>query len=122
MTRMGRNQRPVIAPHPRHPCNPRLKKSRHKTIGRAGEYMKATLTRLLNVLLIAVIGCTAVWGQATAQISGTVRDQSSAVLPGAEITATQTETGISRNTVSNETGSFILPNLALGPYRIEVAL
>jgi hypothetical protein len=84
--------------------------------------MNPKVTLFLTVLLIAVIGCTAAWGQATAQISGTVRDQSSAVLPGAEITATQTETGISRNTVSNETGSFILPNLALGPYRIEVAL
>ncbi|PYS28579.1 MAG: TonB-dependent receptor [Acidobacteria bacterium] len=77
---------------------------------------------LVNILLISAFTCTAAWGQATAQISGTVRDQSSAVLPGAEITATQTETGIARNTVSDETGSFNLPNLALGPYRVEVAL
>src|SRR5439155_26540264 len=62
------------------------------------------------------------WAQATAQISGTVRDQSGAVLPGVEITATQTDTGIARSTVSNETGSFVLPNLALGPYKFEAAL
>src|SRR5207249_10682747 len=53
---------------------------------------------------------------------GSVADQSGAVLPGAEITATQTETGIARNAVSNESGSYLLPNLALGPYRIEVSL
>src|SRR5262249_40586519 len=79
-------------------------------------------TSFLNAVLIAILGCTAVWGQATAQISGTVSDQSGAVLPGAEVTATQTETGITRNTVSNETGSYVLSNLTLGPYRVEVSL
>ena len=62
------------------------------------------------------------WAQATAQISGTVKDQLGAVLPGAEVTATQTETGISRNTITNETGSYVLPNLPTGPYRVEAAL
>src|SRR5262245_63494384 len=60
--------------------------------------------------------------QATAQISGTVRDQSGAVLPGVEVTATQTETGIARTTLSNETGSYVLPNLLVGPYRLEATL
>src|SRR2546428_3689916 len=59
---------------------------------------------------------------ATAQISGMVTDQSGAVLPGVKITATQTETGVSRNAVSNETGSYVLPNLPVGPYRLETAL
>src|ERR1041385_6372917 len=62
------------------------------------------------------------WGQATAQISGTARDQSGAVLPGAEVTATQTETGVSRMTLTNETGSYVLPNLPLGPYKLEASL
>ena len=39
-----------------------------------------------------------------------------------EITATQTETGISRTTITNETGSYVLPNLPIGPYRLEAAL
>jgi len=60
--------------------------------------------------------------QATGQIGGTVRDQSGAVLPGVDITVTQTETGISRNAISNETGSFVLPNLLVGPYRLEATL
>jgi hypothetical protein len=46
-----------------------------------------------------------VFTQATAQISGVVKDQSGAVLPGVEITATQTDTGVARMTVTNETGS-----------------
>jgi hypothetical protein len=68
------------------------------------------------------LGSTMVWGQATAQVSGTVKDQSGAVLPGVEITVTQTETAVSRNAITNETGSYVLPNLPLGPYRLEAAL
>src|SRR2546427_9742335 len=74
------------------------------------------------VLLIAVAVSVDVWAQATAQVSGTVRDQSSAVLPGVEVTATQLETGVVRNTVTNETGSYELSNLPLGPYKLEAAL
>src|SRR5262245_60479971 len=73
-------------------------------------------------LLLSSFTSTAVFAQATAQISGTVTDQSNAVLPGAEITATQTETGVARTAVSNETGSYVLPNLPLGPYKVEVSL
>src|SRR5256884_5746430 len=83
--------------------------------------MKAFIIALCIGLLIGLNAAPAS-AQATAQISGTVRDQSGAVLPGVEVTATQTETGISRNTVTNETGSYVLSNLAVGPYRLEVAL
>ncbi len=84
--------------------------------------MKRSLLILWIGLLVCAVTCGNAWAQATAQISGTVRDQSGAVLPGVEITATQTETGIARTTISNETGSYILPNLALGPYRLEISL
>src|SRR5439155_1191611 len=70
-----------------------------------------------------IVTCVTAAGQgATAQISGTVKDQSGAVLPGAEITATQTETGTVRMTLSDETGSYVLPNLPVGPYKLEVSL
>src|SRR2546428_10993150 len=84
------------------------------------------MKRALIAILIGVLGFAAnstdVWAQATAQVGGTVRDQSGAVLPGVEVTATQTQTGISRMTVSNETGTYVLPNLPLGRYRLEAAL
>src|SRR5262245_40287895 len=79
-------------------------------------------TRLTGVVFISVLACAAVWAQATAQINGSVKDQSGAVLPGVEITTTQTDTGITRSTITDETGSFVLPNLATGPYRLEAAL
>src|SRR2546428_12979681 len=84
--------------------------------------MKRIPIALLVVSLVSTMTCTGVWAQATAQISGTVRDQSGAVLPGVEVTATQTATGIARNTVTNETGSYVLTNLPVGPYRVEAAL
>src|SRR6267154_6841497 len=73
-------------------------------------------------LMIVLLACSSARAQATAQISGTVKDQSGAVLPGVEVTATQTETAISRVAVTNETGSYVLPNLPIGPYRLEAAL
>src|SRR6476659_9497339 len=79
-------------------------------------------TLLAIALLFSVLSCADIWAQATAQISGTVTDPSGAVLPGAGITATQTETGSVRNSVSNETGSYVLPNLPLGAYKLEVVL
>jgi hypothetical protein len=79
-------------------------------------------TFLAIALLFSVLSCADIWAQATAQISGTVTDPSGAVLPGAGITATQTETGAVRNSVSNETGSYVLPNLPLGAYKLEVVL
>src|SRR5207248_11426698 len=87
-----------------------------------GGKMKRTFTALFIALFIAVLSCGTAWAQATAQISGTVRDQSGAVLPGVEVMATQTDTGIVRSTVTNETGTYVLANLALGPYRLEAGL
>ncbi|PYS45159.1 MAG: hypothetical protein DMG13_32675, partial [Acidobacteria bacterium] len=84
--------------------------------------MKTIVIAMCSVLLILTLNSSPVWAQATAQISGGVRDQSGAVLPGVEIIATQTDTGVLRNTVTNETGSYVLPNLPLGPYKLEAAL
>lgn len=84
--------------------------------------MKRIGTILCGTFFVCAFASVTVWAQATAQINGRVTDQSGAVLPGVEITATQTETGINRNAITDETGSFILPNLATGPYRLEAAL
>src|ERR1051326_8793664 len=84
--------------------------------------MKRNLITAFVALLIGSWTCMHAWAQATAQINGIVRDATGAVLPGVEVTATQTETGIVRKTVTNETGAYVLPNLALGPYRLEAAL
>ncbi len=56
-----------------------------------------------------------------AEIHGVVTDPSGAVIAGAQIKATQSETGQMRTTVSNTDGSYVLPNLPVGPYSLEVS-
>src|SRR5437762_9635123 len=84
--------------------------------------MKRMVCVFVLGLLAIGMASTNIWAQATAQITGAVHDQSGAVLPGVEVTATQTDTGISRTALTNETGSYVLPNLAIGPYRFEATL
>src|SRR5689334_19145047 len=57
----------------------------------------------------------------SAQIHGVVTDSTGASVAGAQVRATQTETGMIRTTVSNSEGSFALPNLPVGPYNLEVS-
>src|SRR6516162_2630374 len=82
------------------------------------ERMRAVVLASLAVLF----ACPAAWAQGTAQLSGIVKDQSGAVLPGVEVNAMQTATGAKRAAVSDETGSFVLPNLPIGPYLLEAGL
>ena len=52
------------------------------------------MKRFLFILVLGCFSSASVWAQATAQISGAAKDQSGAVLPGVEITVTQTDTGM----------------------------
>src|SRR5688500_7449707 len=85
------------------------------------------MRKILGILSIVVgLGLVApavTTGQVSGgQISGRVADASNAVLPGVTVTATQTETRFVRTTVTNEVGAFTLPNLPIGPYRVEASL
>jgi hypothetical protein len=76
---------------------------------------------LLGFLALLLVSPSA-WAQATAQINGSVADSSGAVLPGVTIVAIQTDTGFRREGVTNDTGSYALLNLPIGPYRLEASL
>ena len=78
---------------------------------------------LARVILVSLLACAVGWGQATstAQISGTVRDSTGLAVPGAEVKATQTATGAVRTATSGADGSYVLPNLPIGPYQFEVS-
>ena len=56
-----------------------------------------------------------------ATIQGTVTDATGAVVPGATVTATNQENGLQRTTTSSGTGSFSMPNLPPGQYRVQVS-
>ncbi len=84
--------------------------------------MKRMLRTLIGLAVIMLFASTSAWAQATAQLGGTIRDESGAVLPGVTVTATQTDTGFSRTVVTEGSGTYLMPNLPTGPYRLEVSL
>src|SRR5687768_10586733 len=59
----------------------------------------------------------------TSTVLGTVQDTSGAVLPGATITITNSNTGFSRTVVSGSDGTYLIPAVpAGGPYQMTFAL
>jgi hypothetical protein len=53
-----------------------------------------------------------------ASLNGTIRDSAGKVIPGARIVAIQTATGLQRETVSSPSGSYDIPELPIGTYRV----
>jgi hypothetical protein len=87
--------------------------------------MKVRILRtVLVALLISAAAVNAARAQAVAgsQVSGVVKDSSGAVLPGVEVTMSKTDTGTSRTVFTGSDGAYVFPNLAVGPYRLKVAL
>src|ERR1700704_6121833 len=79
----------------------------------------ASLTWILlaGLLLSAPLHAQSVGG---AQIAGVITDPTGAVVPDALVKAVQNNTGQIRTTTSASNGSYVLPNLAVGPYTLEV--
>jgi hypothetical protein len=88
----------------------------------ASNRVRSGCSRCALTLLLVLLAASAAWAQGTAQLSGTVRDESGAVLPGVTVTVTQTNTGLVRTTVTEANGAYLLTNLPTGPYRLEAAL
>ena len=72
--------------------------------------------------LFLVLTSTFAWAQATAELNGRVTDDSGAVLPGVTVAVTQTDTGFMRTAVTDGSGNYDMPNLPVGPYKLEVSL
>jgi len=77
--------------------------------------------KLTTLVLSLVLSATSVWAQATSQMGGVVRDESGSAIPGADVKATQTQTNIVRATVTGADGTYVLANLPIGPYRLEIS-
>jgi hypothetical protein len=59
-------------------------------------------------------------GQSTGTILGIVTDPTGSVIANAKVTAVRIETGVVQATVTSSSGTFTIPNLAVGTYRITV--
>jgi hypothetical protein len=55
----------------------------------------------------------------TGSISGTVKDPSGAVIPGASVTATNTATNVQAKTVADDKGFYAFPSLPVGRYNVK---
>src|SRR5215212_6030748 len=83
--------------------------------------LRTILRRLsLGFLILSIPALASAQAVSTAQINGTVRDASGGALPG--VTVTQTATGLKRETATGDNGSFVVTNLPVGPYQLDVAL
>jgi hypothetical protein len=68
--------------------------------------------------LVVVISFAAIAFSQTAQLTGTVTDQSAAVVPGTKVTATNVDTGVARSSVANQSGNYLITALLPGSYRV----
>jgi hypothetical protein len=75
------------------------------------------------MIALCLLVATAVFGQViNATLTGTVSDASGALIPGVEITARNTDTGILSTIITNESGTYRFPSLQPGPYEVSAAL
>jgi outer membrane receptor protein involved in Fe transport len=74
---------------------------------------------LLNVLL-SLVALPSAGQSVSSEIEGTVNDPSGAVIVGADVTATNLETGVVRSTVTDGNGSYHVDGLSAGSYQLRI--
>ena len=84
-------------------------------------HMRLTSFRFLIVPLFFLFACVASIAQQNSEIVGSITDQTGAVVPGASLVLTQTETGFVRNGTSSATGGFVFPGLNVGVYTLKAS-
>ena len=79
------------------------------------------VTASTAALLFLVLAANAS-GQITGSVVGSVRDSTRAELPGATVTLTNVDTGITQSTVTSDTGDFRFPLVPVGRYSVSAEL
>jgi hypothetical protein len=89
--------------------------------------MKPAVSKILYAVTMAVFAAMVLLAPATTSaqeargtISGTVRDASDAVMPGASVKITDTARGTTVNATANEAGLYTAPYLLPGTYQVAV--
>ncbi|HEX6044545.1 MAG TPA: TonB-dependent receptor [Pyrinomonadaceae bacterium] len=79
--------------------------------------------QLTTLLLVVAAAASVAFGQAqsnAADLQGTVKDATNAVVPNATVTARNTATNVSRTATTNDEGLYRLINLPPGSYEVRV--
>src|SRR5229473_4423965 len=78
------------------------------------------LMNALKLSVLLLVGPAALCQTITASLQGRVSDNSGAILAKAEVSATNTETGLSRSTKTDESGVYRIAPLPVGNYKVSV--
>ena len=79
------------------------------------------MRKLLCLLtLLPVLGVPTAFGQTAGRISGQVTDSSNASVPNAKVSAQNVDTGQQRSTTSTGNGTYVLPDIPIGTYKVTV--
>src|SRR5215831_4618651 len=76
--------------------------------------------RIVSFLLLVCLIQWPVASQTTGRIGGTVRDQTAAVIVGAEVLVVSKSSGETRRVITDESGSYSIPLLSPGMYRVTI--
>lgn len=72
-------------------------------------------------VLVCLLAAAAAWASINGSISGLVLDPSGSVIAGAAVTATETQTGVKSETVTDSKGFYNFPELPIGTYDVEIS-
>src|ERR1700730_6199413 len=82
---------------------------------------RSSLAVHVALLIVSIVALTAlVQAQYGASLEGTVTDKSGAVVGGATVTITNQATGVSRNSVTGDSGFYRITGLPPGRYKVDV--
>ena len=77
---------------------------------------------VLTIFVFIFVGVCSTFAQTDrATLEGTVTDQSGGVVPGAAVTATEVDTGVSQTRSTNHVGYYLFPGLAVGRYTVSIS-
>lgn len=82
--------------------------------------MRTHRSAAFGLLTFFFLGIALAWASITGSISGVVTDTSGAVLSGATVVATETQTGVKTSATTDAKGFYNLPALAVGIYDVEI--
>src|SRR5215211_120306 len=80
-----------------------------------------TLSGMLTLAIILLISTVSFFSQSSlGSLAGTVTDANGAVVKGATVKVTNDASGEKREAVTNDSGTYVIPNLPVGQYTVIV--